>query len=755
MRVFATAAFSFSAAILLTQYLLPDYWQPYAAAALFAVAVVAAFFRFTHKKRALIITFALALGVGFNYGYSAITLAPARALDGGHHTVMAELCEYPERRSYGERASVKVLTDTLPVRTNVYTYSAFPEQLKPGDKISFSADFSLADEIYGEETDYFFSRGCYLSALRAEDFTVKERTTSHRYFYIDLSRAIKAKIREVFPEKEMPFALAVLTGDKSELEDETTYAMQRSGLYHIATVSGMHVSMLAAFIVLLFGNRWYSSLITAPLLILFAAVSGFTPSVLRAVIMQLFILAAPLLKRENDRLTSLSAAMAFILLMNPYAVKSAGLQLSFAATLGIVLFSQRIYAFLSGRFMPRKSRFAKRVLASVYGSFSTSIGALILTYPLSALYFGCISLASPITNLLIVWALSPAFMLICLSVGLGFLFVPAARITAFAASLLIKYIVLISKLLAGSYLASVYLNNVFLIVWFVLAYALFIAFILMRAKPRQLIYPAALTAGALAVVLVLNAFIYDSREGYTVAVLDIGQGQCIVLTSGAYTAVIDCGSTTRYDAGEIAAQYIYGLGRDRVDLLMLTHYHADHANGVKELMGRVKVDAVAVPLPENDESELDEEIIDLTLSGGAELVFVTEDLAVTLGDTAIELYAPMGTSDENERGVCMLVTNDGFDTLITGDIDSQLEKMLIGANDLPDIELLVVGHHGSRYSTSRELLETVAPEIGVISVGYNTYGHPSEEVLARLMESGAAVYRTDELGNIIIKSKGR
>ena len=104
----------------------------------------------------------------------------------------------------------------------------------------------------------------------------------------------------------------------------------------------------------------------------------------------------------------------------------------------------------------------------------------------------------------------------------------------------------------------------------------------------------------------------------------------------------------------------------------------------------------------------------------------------------------------NELGLTILCSLGDFDTLITGDMDAKTETKLVETYDLPDIEVLLVGHHGSKYSTGTTLLESVTPEAGVISVGDNSYGHPTEEALLRLTDAGMTVYRTDMQGNILI-----
>ena len=135
---------------------------------------------------------------------------------------------------------------------------------------------------------------------------------------------------------------------------------------------------------------------------------------------------------------------------------------------------------------------------------------------------------------------------------------------------------------------------------------------------------------------------------------------------------------------------------------------------------------------------------------GVNIHYVTEVIEVTNGASTMSIYPPLGEKGANELGLTILCSLGDFDTLITGDMDAKTETKLVETYDLPDIEVLLVGHHGSKYSTGTTLLESVTPEAGVISVGDNSYGHPTEEALLRLMDAGMTVYRTDMQGNILI-----
>ena len=182
---------------------------------------------------------------------------------------------------------------------------------------------------------------------------------------------------------------ALLLGDTTGIAKDPmlSSSLQTTGTSHIVAVSGMNIAFLMGFLSLFIKKKRMLTAVGIPVILLFMAVVGFMPPVVRAGIMQIFLLIAPVFKRENDPVTSLSASLMLILLFNPYAAVSAGLQLSFAATLGILLFSERIFTALDALLRARlfdRVHFSKP-LRIIFGCFSTTIGALALTVPLTAL----------------------------------------------------------------------------------------------------------------------------------------------------------------------------------------------------------------------------------------------------------------------------------------------------------------------------------------------------------------------------------
>lgn len=757
MRKLATAALSFSAAIFLSHYLIGGQWLIYCSVLFAALSLSGLFFKETVRFRIFIICLLLAAGFLWNSAFYSFSYAPARLYDGKTETVSAVVLGYPEETDYGSKVLVQVSGNNKPsVKTQLYMYND-TKILRPGNTLAFTAKFRLSDTMYGEKTETFVSKGIYLLATLKGTLTVTDASTPLLYFPNQIAHAVTEKIRQIFSVDTSAFMQALILGDTSGVYKDIALksALSSTGASHIISVSGMNVAFLLGFLSLFIKRKRLLAFIGIPVVLLFMSVVGFQPPVTRAGIMQLFVLLAPLFKRESDAVTSLSASLMLILIFNPFSAGSAGLQLSFSATLGILLYTEKIYHTLDD-FLQKKKVYEHPLLRIslrfIYASFATTIGALIFSVPLIALHFGAVSLIAPLSNLLILWAVTLAFCGGIAAVLFGFIFVPAGSAFAFLIALLVRYIVVVVEFLARVPLASIYTANPAVIIWLIYVYAMFITAFFLRAKIRQLVYPVCFSVVFICLLALITSALTNCG-GLSVIALDVGQGQSIIVTAGKYTAMIDCGSSSGKDAGDIATRYMQSRGLSKIDLLILTHFHADHANGVKEVLERNLVSAVAVPVPSADQNALAEEIIALASKKGIAIIEVTENLSVSFVSVSLRIYAPFGSENENERGLTVLCTERDFDALVTGDMSADMERRLVATVSLPDIELFIVGHHGSKDATSDELLDTVKPEAAVISVGYNMYGHPAVETLSKFALDGITVYRTDIDGDVFIKGR--
>lgn len=767
MRKLATLCGGFAAAVFICQYLLPVESCLYSAVAALSMAGAAALIlKDSMRLRFLLALLGLCAGFLYNGIYIQMVYAPASALDGTTQEITVTAVNFPEKMDYGYRTVVRLDADGVStVKTTLYVYDKQGNlsDLRPGDTITVTAEIALADSIRGEDTDYYSSRGIFLIAKARSDIQINYcKKVPIRYLPTVMCKAVNNKLAEIYPEKYLGFMQALLTGQRSLINQDQVLKTRLStvGLSHVIAVSGMHVSFLVGFLSILVRNRRRFAFIAIPFLVLFSMVLGGTPSVVRACFMQIMLLIAPAIRRESDSPTALGAALVLLLILNPFSAENIGLQLSFAATAGIVLISGRLQRkllntkvtlFLEKK-LPRPKLFKagtgrNPVLYFICATFSTTIGALALTCPLGALYFGYISLIAPLTNLVCLWAVSAVFVIGLLTVLLGFIWLPLALGVSLIVKILVQFILAVINIFSQIPYAAVYTENDYVLFWLIFLYVTIILWIVLTPQKRPKFTPLVFIACGLMLSLGLGHASAVAPD-LSAAFLDVGQGGCSVITGGGSTVVIDCGGDT--DSGNTCAKYISSIGKNSIDYLILTHTHNDHVNGVEVLISMVDTTYIVMPEPQAQD-DIAARILDVAEKNNVSVMFLTEYQSISSGGIDISLYPPMGSAGENENGLSCVVTSGEFDVLYTGDMNSDSEYRLLSLYSLPDIEVLEVGHHGSKYSSSEDLLETLRPEAAVISVGYNTYGHPTSEAMDRLTGIGADVYRTDLCGKVVIR----
>lgn len=756
MRKLCWFAVPCSAAIFLAVCLLPEVWL--FPAGLFCALFSLAFLGFLGppRRRAALALLGAAFGLLWTGGFHLLFRAPAHALaEQEASAVTLTVTDYPTTATYGVSVLVRVPLPSAPDPEALLYLDVSTADLRPGDTLSAVVRWSANELRQGGFSAYARSRGIYLTGS-ADSFTLTLRPEHIplRFLPQKASRSWKSAIAARFPEDVSGFVAALVTGDKSRLPDGLYAAFQRAGLAHVVAVSGLHVGFLAGLLTTLLGRRKrLSAAVGMALVFFFAAAAGNTPSVLRAAFLEGFLLLAPLLNREEDKPTALSAVLLLLLLQCPDAAANVGLQLSFAAVAGIYLVTGPLYARWMKLLPPKKGGLwplFRAAGAFVFGSLATTLGALLFTTPLTAWYFRSVSLAGPLTNLLTLWAVSETF--------LGGLFTAlAGPILPTFSSLLgqffawpARWVLWVTQAISRRPFAALSLTTVYLTGWFVLSYSMLLLLLRFRRRIRPAL-PIGASIVTLCTALLMSAWPALNAR-LTVTALDVGQGSSTLFFSRGRAVLVDCGGSGADDPGNVAADALQSLGLSRLDALVLTHFHADHACGVPELLARVEVSLLLVPDVE-PEDPLRQEITALAGQSGCEVEFLSDDSTLTFGDAAMTLYAPLGDGGDNEECLSALCTAGDFDVLITGDLNDVMERRLVKYKHLPDIELLVAGHHGSKNAVSEELLLATRPEAAVISSGYNPYGHPAPEMLERLGAAGCDIYRTDGMGSITFTFK--
>lgn len=754
IRYLCCLSAGFTAATALAQYLLPESLVlPFAVGVLLCGVLLGVLLKGKARKRVLLITIGASLALLNNCFYVQRVQQHALALTGYDQTVSLRVTDYAEDCSgdgWGNdcRCRIRVRTEE---RFSAYLYASGEElyPLEPGNRLTLTADVMDAGHLNDDDIRSFTAKGMFL-LLFADGAIHTERgdAGSIRYLPRRICRRVQESIDRLYEGDDAGLICALLTGDKTRLSDDGYAALSEAGILHIAAVSGLHCMFLISMVRLLTGRRRRLTAVVALLLLtLYALVVGATPSVLRALIMVAFQLLAPLFRRENDPPTSMGTALLVLLACNPFAIGSVSLQFSFAAVLGMLCVTEPVYKYLTRRHSGRMWSF----LAS---SLSATAGALVFTLPLTALYFRRLALVTPLTNLLTLFVASMTFMVAFFSVLFGAIWLPLGRAFAFLARWGAGYILAVSRALASLPLQELVFRGFMMFAWLLFAYLL-LGFALLRPRSGR---KSRLALASVTLTLLLCA-VLTAKEGkngkMNIYMLDVGQGACTVAVTEDAAVLIDCGSSNSYiDAGEEAVLLLHSLGVEKLDYIVLTHAHSDHTDGLPRLLSTVKADTLL--LPRNvAEDDLTERIISLAAEKGISTEYLVTERRISLTEGAeMHLIPPqegLNKADENENCLSVLLTAGDFDWLTTGDMNAAGERMLAAQYRLPKLELLSVGHHGSRGSTDADFVRFLAPQAAVISVGENSYGHPTDETIARLESAGADIYRTDRNGTVRIQ----
>lgn len=670
-------------------------------------------------------------------------LGPVLPMDGERMCLTVMAAEHSGKTEYGNRVTGWFLLEGKPYQISLSLKNDV--SVVPGDKITSEFVVRLTVPEGERESYYRSGSGIFLLGTQKSEAVI-DPTSRDAWFLLPEKAANRLReiLESCLPKDASPFAKALLLGDTDGLDYGTDTTLKLSGIRHVAAVSGLHVGLLYGIIQsLTFRKRWLTAMVGIPVLTFFAAMAGFSPSVSRACLMTGLVILSDVCFKEYDSLSALSFGVLVLLFLNPFSAASVSLQLSAASVAGILV----LYPGIHGWYQKKTSKLPKKGMIGIairwFGSsVGISLSAMALTTPLSAYYFGTVSLLAVVTNLLTLWCVMFIFCGLALLCCAGLLWLPAGFFLGKLLAWPIRYVLFIAKFLSRFPLAAVYTQSSFITGWLILSYFLLAAFLLWR---KHGVLYMSVCAGGLAAALFFSWWL-PRQDGFRATVLDVGQGQCILLQSNGSNFLVDCGGTSGTAAADSAVEMLLSQGIHRLDGIILTHPDQDHINGLEYFLTRVETDSLL--LSGNEDMDI---IFSLPLHG-TDVSYVDFVQTIPLGAGTLTLYPPPVGSEGNDNCICVLFTVQNYDILITGDRTSAGEWDLVRNAELPDVEILIAGHHGSKYSTSQLLLDTVKPETVVISVGKNNgYGHPAKELLERLEINDCEVFRTDLDGTLVFR----
>lgn len=685
------------------------------------------------------------------------------------------LCRCGERTARQRREKILV---------RIYDYAGEDPRLLTGCRVSVHGTVNLPQPASNPGCfDYqLFLRSkkiyaCLTAKGISPEAEIPERPLLHKIagFKVFYENRIKASLRQ----EEAALLCGILFGDQNEMDEDLTDTFRQNGTGHLLAASGLHVGFVYAFLCVVFRKprTTAGNLPIILILCLYAALAGFSSSVVRSVFMITVRIVSRTAVRRYDFLTSISFCGLVLLLYEPASIFSAGFLLSFTAVSSLAVLlpvTEKLFPIreLEEREMlpaeRRRYHFRKAAAATVSLTLALQLGMAPVTWK----FFHYLSPAGLVLNL-------PSIELAGLIVPVGIALIPLSFLpdslympTALLEEMLLRVLLMLNRLLSDTVLSCRYLpsppTGVLLFFYFLL---FFCCCETGQRVLRAIRSHATRSSAAVCLLLFTAGALVCAGAGYTcdsdflrssVIFVDVGQGDCAHMRSGGKDILFDSGGSTKRDIGkDVLMPYFLGNGVGSIDLAVISHLHTDHYEGLKTLAKYVKIRKLLVS--EAYRSKLDEIMTDTGVSA-QNILFAVEGDRIPVGNTVIEVLGPAPRSteefarladDEDAENDCSLVTRAeirGFSFLFTGDIDETLEKQLVSSEGIRlSSDILKVAHHGSKYSSCREFLEAVHPSAAVIQVGKNLYGHPTPEALRRLEESGAAIYRNDRQGAVMMR----
>lgn len=607
---------------------------------------------------------------------------------------------------------------------------------------------------------YLRSLGIYYSftAKSVESIEYEEgriESIFHAYKrYLMKKRAI---FEEAFKDEGESAAVlkGVIWGDKSAISEDIRDTFNENGTGHVLAVSGLHIGFIFALLKAMSKKRktLFISILMALIVVFYGEMTCWSPSTIRAVLVLSVNIFAMHVRRPFDLLSSISFVALVLLTFNPYQLFNTGFQMTFLAMLGIAFFGKTLEFFV--------------------GSYWAIMLAVMLAIaPFSAFVFNRFNPLTILVNIPIVFLVS--ILVPCCFIGIGF-----SSLIGVIPKLLAQVICGLCQMLIdlndwlnfGGVFSEVSLGYNLGVLVLIYAILLILSSEWARIKLIRREYAEIKTVCVFAMALAISIGVAynNSFRNDEIVFVDVGQGDCTHVRAGSIDVLIDGGGNTRTNVGEkILLPYLVKNGISDIDVAIATHLHTDHFKGLQELDEIYTIRSIAVPIPTEVkplESEEDSSVKRKGQSDKSGMNITESNKRFNLRKNSfiepiwpidIEMFKMQTSSDENENNMAYMVHYDGVKALITGDMTGEDEIAMSAyyrGRDTLDCDILKVSHHGSKSSTTKELLEATSPQIAIISVGSNFYGHPSEDVIKRLEAFGIKVYRTDLDGAVGIDLK--
>ena len=656
------------------------------------------------------------------YSVIKIQTYPSSKYDKNTNIVSGTITSYQIKDGYTKIQ----ITGTEPLIIN---YSE-EKEFKLGQKIKAQGEFKIPKE---NTTWNLFNYRKYLLSLNIKYiFNADKITILNKK--ISLPYQIKNKIISYINTfKSSSHLHAFILGNDDYLDEATKNSYQKNGITHLLAISGMNITLISAIILKIVNffikNKTISYLIVFLSLVFFLFLTGLVPSILRAICLFIILTINKQLNLKTKTIYLLILLFSFFLFVNPYYLYNLGFLLSFIISFYLIIFSKLISTSQS---------FLKEL-------FTINIIAFLASTPLLIKNFFEINILSPLINCLF----TPFVSLIIYPLSLLTLFLKPLDNTLF-------YLI---KIMEKSSLFFSKINNFNIVlcslpIFFYILYYILITYILIKWDKGKPLYT----------LLIIPALLFHHSLSYlnpytTLTMIDVGQGDSILikLKHNRGNILIDTGGQLNYDgqkpydlASNITIPYLKSEGIPKLDYLIITHGDFDHAGMAENLINNFKVKNIITNTYSN---ELIENIKNLAKRKTIKFSQINTKV-LTISQNKFTFLEGNQAKDINDSSLIIYANLEGENILLMGDASQNVESHLLRTYNLPKMNILKVGHHGSRTSTSSKFVNQIKPQISLISAGQNNiYSHPHKETLKALKDSKVFVTKDDGSVKINLTTK--
>ena len=584
------------------------------------------------------------------------------------------------------------------------------------------------------------------------------------YMFRDL---LDEKISKYLPEREANLYKSMIYGNDICLAEDIKENFKKNGLSHMLAVSGHHLMYLVTILDLILkkSNVRKAKIIYYILILGYLVISGMSISAIRASIMSILVIANGNNNENSAKKKYINIAISYIILVihNPYVIFSVSGVMSYLATIGIITFNSLIYSFFEVKLKVPK------VTRGIFKILSTTISSLILLFPVQIYYFGVIELrlfiSCVITNCIFSFIYLIGFISLFLS------FVPVISNILFNSIYFLLFVVInLTDFLANINIPSLSLPKPSLFELYLYYLSIFLvatrkySVLIRKRKIRQIWRGFVRCFAVISFAVIFSLSIYRIYFEEYVIYFNVGQGNMSLIRKDRKVIVIDCGSTSEKLASNILNNFLKAKAINNIDLVILTHFHTDHMNGIYDI--EAKIDKIGYSIPKEENVEY-EKFSDFLIENNISKVELKKDDKISFKNITIDILLPYANkvikSDDiaNSNSIVALVSikenNKNINLVYMGDATIETEKVLLNnitndiQNKFQNISVLQVGHHGSKTSTSDNFLQILNVKLAVISSKKKVYGHPAKETLDKLNKYNIRYKITENNGAVVLK----